>query len=56
MDGPKGYYAQLNNSDKDKYHIISFICGTFLKLANIINRNRFADIGNKQMVARGEEG
>ena len=30
MDGPKGYYAKLNNSDKDKYHIISFIYGIFL--------------------------
>ena len=27
MDGPRGYYADWNKSDKDKYHMISLICG-----------------------------
>ena len=27
MDGPRRYYAKWNKSDKDKYHMISFICG-----------------------------
>jgi len=27
MDGPGGYYTKWNKSEKDKYHMISFICG-----------------------------
>ena len=27
MDGSKGYYAKWNNSEKDKYYMISLICG-----------------------------
>ena len=26
MDGPGGYYAKLNKSEKDKYCMISLIC------------------------------
>ena len=26
MDGPRGYYAKGNKSDKEKYFMISFIC------------------------------
>ena len=28
MDGPGGYYAKWSKSDKDKYCMISFICGS----------------------------
>ena len=27
MNGPRGYYAKGKESDKDKYHMISLICG-----------------------------
>ena len=27
MNGPRGYYAKWNKLEKDKYHMISFICG-----------------------------
>ena len=27
IDGPRGYYAKWNTSDKDKYCMISLICG-----------------------------
>ena len=27
MDGPRGYYAKQNKSEKDKYHMILLICG-----------------------------
>ena len=27
MDGPWGHYAKWNKSDKDKYYMISLICG-----------------------------
>ena len=27
MDGPGAYYAKWNKSEKNKYHMISFICG-----------------------------
>ena len=26
-DGPRGYYAKYNKSDKDKYCMVSFTCG-----------------------------
>ena len=26
MDKPRGYYATLNESDKDKYYMISLVC------------------------------
>ena len=28
MDGPRGYHTKWNKLEKDKYHIISLICGT----------------------------
>ena len=27
MDGPRDYYPKWSKSDKDKYHMISLICG-----------------------------
>ena len=33
MDG-HGYYVKLNKSEKDKCHMISFICGIWKKWAN----------------------
>ena len=30
MDGAREYYAKRNKSDKDKYCMISLICGIFL--------------------------
>ena len=26
MDGPRGYYAQWNKSEKDKYYMTSLVC------------------------------
>ena len=27
MDGPREYHTKWNKSEKDKYHVISLICG-----------------------------
>ena len=32
MDGPRGYYTKSNKSEKDKYHMISYV-----ELKNKIN-------------------
>ena len=55
MDGPRGYYDKYNKSEKDKYHIISFMCG-ILKTNKQIkqNKNRVIDIENKKVIAQGE--
>ena len=41
MDGHRGYYAKWNNSDKDKYCVISFICGIYktIQINKQLNRN-----------------
>ena len=52
MSAPRGY----RQSEKDKYHIISFICGVLKNDTNehfLQNRNGLADIENKLMVTRG---
>ena len=34
MNGTSGYYAKCDKSEKDKYHMISFICGVQKKKKN----------------------
>ena len=53
MDGSRGYYAKWNKSEKDKYFMISLICGVY---KNKTNKNTLMDTENKQVVAREEEG
>ena len=53
MDGSRGYYAKWNKSEKDKYFMISLICGAY---KNKTNKNTLMDTENKQVVAREEEG
>ena len=40
MDGLGGYYAQWNKSEKDKYRLISLICGIqkYNKLVNVAKK------------------
>ena len=47
------YYDKLNNSKKDKYSMLSLICGTKTKIKQ--NRNRLIDIENKLVVIRVEK-
>ena len=47
------YYDKLNNSKKDKYSMLSLICGTKTKIKQ--NRNRLTDIENKLVVIRVEK-
>ena len=49
MDGPRGYYAKLNKSEKDKYD--STYMWNLKKQTK--NRNRLINTENKFMVARG---
>ena len=32
MDGPRDYYTKWSQIEKDKYHMISLICGLFKKM------------------------
>lgn len=49
MGETKGHYANWNKPEKDKYCMVSFICG-ILKKKNQSHRNR-----RRMMVARGWE-
>ena len=37
MDGLRGYYAESNKSEKDKYSMLSLICGIYKSLKNLVN-------------------
>ena len=50
MDGPRGHYAKLNESDKYKYHTISPICGM---QTNNNKKPKLLDTVNRLAVARG---
>ena len=44
--------SEVSQTDKDKYHMISLMCGIFKKSFN--NRNRSKDTENKLIVAAGK--
>ena len=49
--------SELSRTEKDKYHMISLICGIFKMIQiNLFNRNRLTDIENKCMVIKVERG
>ena len=57
MDGPRDYHIKWSQSDKDKYHMISLICGIlkkWYKLTYLQNRNRLTGFETKLMVTKGE--
>ena len=41
--------GEVCQKEKDKYHVISLVCGTCLQ-----SRNRLMDMGNRLVVAKGE--
>ena len=51
-DGSGGYYAKWNKTGKDKYHIISPICGIFKKKKQ--RQNKHTDTDNRVAVTREE--
>ena len=57
---PRNYHTKWSKPDKDKYHMISLICGILkkkkYKWTHLQNRKRPTDIGNKLMVTKGESG
>ena len=56
MKGLRNYRTKCTRSDKDKYHMISIICGIQKNDAiKLPNRKRLTDIHDKFMVAKGKE-
>ena len=55
MDRPRGYYAKLDESEKNKHCMISLICGIY-KTSNEQTQNRNIDTENKQVVDGGGGG
>ena len=57
MDRPRDCHTEWSKSDKDKYHMISLICGVKkkkdYKWTYLQNRNRVTDVENKLMATRG---
>ena len=50
---------EISQTEKDKYHMMSLICGIFkkwYKWTYLQNRNRLTDIENKPMVTKGDSG
>ena len=51
MDGLRDYHTKWSKSDKDKYHMISLLCGILKKMLQ--NRKRIIDVENKLMLIKG---
>ena len=62
MNGPRDYHiilSEVNQTEKDKYHMISLTCGIWKKRHKwtyLQNRNRPTDIENKLTVTKRERG
>ena len=58
MDGPRGYYAKWNKSDRERQMPYDFTymwnLKKWYKWTYLQNRNRLTDIENKLMVTKGE--
>ena len=52
MDLDGTMLSEISQTEKDKYHIISFICGTKTQYKQI-NKNTFIDTEINLVVARG---
>ena len=48
LEGPRGHYAKWNKSVKNKYLMISLMCGIFKKK----NKTKFVDTENRLVIAR----
>ena len=51
--------SEISQTEKDKYHMISLICGIFkkwYKWTYLQNRNRVTDVENKFTVTEGKGG
>ena len=49
--------SEVSQTEKDKYHMISLICGiSNIQMNLFTNRNRLTDIENKLRVTEGEGG
>ena len=58
MNRPRDYHIKWNKLDKEKYHMISLICGIQRKLYKwtyLQKINRLKDIKTKFIVAKGED-
>ena len=50
--------SEVSQTEKDKYNMISLICGiqNMIQTTYLQNRNRLTDIANKLTVTKGEQG
>ena len=46
--------SEISQKEKDKYHVISLICGIKYIAQYLQNRNRLTDTENRLVVAEGE--
>ena len=57
MDGPRDYQIKWSKSDKDKYHMISLICGNLKNDINELIYKTEIDSHRKQtIVTKGDSG
>ena len=59
MDGPRDSHTEWSKSDRERYHLVSLICGIFkkgYKWTYLQNWNRVTDVENKLMVTLGKGG
>ena len=58
MDGPKDYHTKWSKSEKDKFHMISLICGIlkkkWYKWTYLQNRMTVTELENELMVTKGD--
>ena len=52
MNGTSGYYAKCDKSEKDKYHMISFICGVQKKKKSRLKESSLV-VGRREGGLRG---
>ena len=54
MDGPRDYHSKWTKSEKDKYHLISLICGILKKRYKWTSlQDRFRDFENQLWLPKG---
>ena len=56
MDGFRDYHSKWSQTEKDKYHKISLICGIYRNDTNELIYKTDSDIENKLTVTEGESG
>ena len=56
MDWPRDYYTEWSKSEKDKYPMVSLLCGILKNDRNELIYKMETDSENKFMITKGERG